>query len=181
MTGKQSFENRLEIGQTSFGRNRFAVHVGKVRGIRKHKHTAWFQDFPPVIKEVVEDLVVVQKVFDVLEWPHDGAVLIPNDILGLGWEILPSLSRILRIHVICNERCRRIKVGWRIGKQLSGIGVVFAMTGNQNRRLHLYSPATTFHVTGLLLQTATIASLAGFLAGQRNIAWAGRESAIIEK
>ena len=124
---------------------------------------------------------MVQKVFDVLEWPHYRAVLIPNDIFGLGWEILPSLPGILRIHIIANERCGRIKVGWRIRKQLSDVRVVFAMTGNQNRRLHLYSPATTFHATGLFLGNATIASLAGFLAGEGNIAWAGRESAVIEK
>jgi len=123
---------------------------------------------------------MVQKVFDVLEWPHYRAVLIPNDIFGLGWEILPSLPGILRIHIICNERCRRIKVGWRIRKQLSDVRVVFAMTGNQNRRLHLYSPATTFHATGLL-QTTTMASFPRLLAGERNIAWTRRQSAIIKK
>jgi hypothetical protein len=59
---------------------------------------------------------VVEKVFYILEWPHHWAVLIPNDIFGVGWEVLPSLSRKLRIYIFGDEGSRRTKVGGRIRK-----------------------------------------------------------------
>ena len=100
MPRKKTLENSLKVSQPSFCINRFPINISKILWKGKYNHTTRFEDFPAIVKQVVEDGVVIYIVKHFLERPHSRAILVPNDILGFGFIVRPPTSATARIYII---------------------------------------------------------------------------------